>query len=404
MRWYQFVKLIYQIYGNKPDLKYIQSLGLLAIKIGQVHALRIDFLNEDTCQELSKLYRQADSLPAESIDKLLSSYVDSGWRDNFGSIEREPFASASVGQVHRGVLKNGDQVAIKIVKKDFVGDFRRDAERLLKFFRFILFFYPKLKKVADPIGIIEHIKEYTLEELDLRNEMKGQKVLKDIYEKNKGNYDLGHLKFLPYYPELSSEHVLVSKYLPEPTIDELLDKKTLKYDELLELFKIHGFFMFNIGTFHGDIHPGNIIIKNDDFIFIDNAALSHTGNRIRENLFLFFKHLSAYDYPACARSLNAMAEKGIGGEKYMDFEKKFGELYSDFKNATVTDVSLTRRMMETIKLGVNSGMVFEKGMFSIIKSLMYLDGMVLRCNPQAVLLKDMRQFISVMERSRSRNY
>jgi len=50
-------------------------------------------------------------------------------------------------------------------------------------------------------------------------------------------------------------------------------------------------------------------------------------------------------------------------------------------------------MMETIKLGVHSGMVFERGMFPIIKSLMYLDGMVLKCNPEAVLLKDMRRFI-----------
>lgn len=56
-------------------------------------------------------------------------------------------------------------------------------------------------------------------------------------------------------------------------------------------------------------------------------------------------------------------------------------------------MSLAKRMMEIIKLGVNSGMVFERGMYPIIKSLMYLDGMVLRCNPQAVLVRDMRKFI-----------
>jgi ubiquinone biosynthesis protein len=55
--------------------------------------------------------------------------------------------------------------------------------------------------------------------------------------------------------------------------------------------------------------------------------------------------------------------------------------------------------METIKLGVNSGMGFEKGMFSIIKSLMFLDGMVLRCNPNAVLLEDMRQFVSEFKKA-----
>jgi ubiquinone biosynthesis protein len=68
-------------------------------------------------------------------------------------------------------------------------------------------------------------------------------------------------------------------------------------------------------------------------------------------------------------------------------------LYADFKNTTVAQVSLTKKMMQTIRLGVLSGMQFEEGMFDIIKSLMYLDGMVLRVNPQAVLLKDMRRFI-----------
>jgi ubiquinone biosynthesis protein len=54
--------------------------------------------------------------------------------------------------------------------------------------------------------------------------------------------------------------------------------------------------------------------------------------------------------------------------------------------------------MQTIKLGVHSGMTFEKGIFAIIRSLMYLDGMVLRCKPDAVLLRDMRRFISEFEK------
>jgi ubiquinone biosynthesis protein len=58
-------------------------------------------------------------------------------------------------------------------------------------------------------------------------------------------------------------------------------------------------------------------------------------------------------------------------------------------------------MMRTIKLGVNSGMVFEKGIFAIIRSLMYLDGMVLRCNPDAVLVRDMHRFISEFQTAMS---
>jgi ubiquinone biosynthesis protein len=88
-----------------------------------------------------------------------------------------------------------------------------------------------------------------------------------------------------------------------------------------------------------------------------------------------------------------MAESGISGKAYDAYADKFLELYRDFADTTVSQVSLTRMMMNTIKLGVNSGMVFEKGMYPIIKSMMYLDGMVLKCKPDAVLMRDMRGFI-----------
>ena len=187
---------------------------------------------------------------------------------------------------------------------------------------------------------------------------------------------------------------MVTEFVEGETFDELLTKGALSCEDLLELFRIHGFFIFCIGTFHGDIHPGNIIRMPDGrFAFIDTGAISRVGATMRQGLFNFFDALSVYDYPACAHALNSMADKRIEGAAYERFEKQFLALYNDFTDANVSQVSLTRRMMETIKLGVNSGMVFERGMYPIIKSLMYLDGMVLRCNPQAVLVRDMRRFI-----------
>ena len=167
----------------------------------------------------------------------------------------------------------------------------------------------------------------------------------------------------------------------------------MPYDQLLELFHIHGFYMFVSGTFHGDIHPGNIIYKDGNIYFVDTSAISHTGPKIRRGLFDFFTGLAYWDYGECAACLNTMAETAIEGKKFEVFREKFITLYADFKESTVSQVSLTQKMMETIKLGVHSGMVFERGIFAIIKSLMYLDGMVLRCNPDAVLLRDMREFI-----------
>ena len=88
-----------------------------------------------------------------------------------------------------------------------------------------------------------------------------------------------------------------------------------------------------------------------------------------------------------------MSTQTLPVARLRQFEQDFFELYADFADATVSDVSLTTRMMQTIKLAVNAGMAFERNIFAIIRSLMYLDGMVLRCNPRAVLMRDMRPLL-----------
>ena len=221
--------------------------------------------------------------------------------------------------------------------------------------------------------------------------MAGQKTLQEIADSYSDRYDLSSLKFAQAYPELSSEGVLVSAFVEGETFDALLERGELSYDKLLELFGIHGLFLFGPGVFHGDIHPGNIMLRPDGKLcFLDTGAVSRVGKRIRRGLFRFFGALCDYDYPVCVARLNEMAESGIDGDRLKRFETRFVELYADFKGKSVSEVSLTRQMMESIKLAVNCGMVFEKGMFSIIKSMMYLDGMVLRCKPDADLILDMK--------------
>lgn len=400
MNAFNFLRLITTIYGKKlPDISFIESQGLLAVKIGQTYALRFDFLPERNCQHLSQLYRHTDSLPPASFKALLTTTVDEQWHGHFLSIDEKPLASASVGQVHQAILKTGEPVVIKLLKRDFLKTFTHDVQSLRSLLKIALFFYPKLARVADPMGILDTIEQGTIDELDLRKEAAGQAVLKKITEDAATRFNLSRLFFPHIFTEFSGERHMVTEFVAGETLDELLEKDKLPYDELLDLFHIHGFFIFCIGTFHGDIHPGNIIrTPEGKLAFIDTGAISCVGDTMRKGLFNFFDALSAYAYDDCAKSLNAMAEKQIDGVAFTRFKDAFTYLYKDFTNATVSQVSLTRRMMETIKLGVNSGMVFERGMYPIIKSLMYLDGMVLRCNPQAVLVRDMRKFIDEFKR------
>jgi ubiquinone biosynthesis protein len=399
MNWLSFIALMRDIYGPKlPDLDRLQARGLLAVKIGQTFALRIDFLGEDKCRHLAQLYRRTTPIPAEDVETLMNRYCPAGWREHFSSIERRPLAAASVGQVHRAILRDGQEVVVKVIKGDFKKRFTADVRRLKQLMRLATWAYPKLQRVADPVGILEHIEEYTLAELDLRNEAGHARVLRELQEQHQHWPMLAPLRFPRIYEELSGEQVLVTEYLHGRTFDELLDSGQLPYEELLKLFLIHGAYMFGLGVFHGDLHPGNILWQDGHIYFVDTGALSQVSDTFRQGLFAFFEALALEDYVAAACAIHRMSRRALPAARWEAYLRQFMDLYRDFSGKTVSEVSLTRQMMRTIQLAVHSGMEFERGMYPIIKSLMYLDGMVLKCNPKAVLMQDMRPHLATFKR------
>jgi ubiquinone biosynthesis protein len=169
-----------------------------------------------------------------------------------------------------------------------------------------------------------------------------------------------------------------------------LERNALEYEQLIELFRIQGFYMLHVGVFHGDLHPGNVIVNDDGYYFVDTASVASVGDGLRRGLFAFFVALSEYDYTSCARAMNEMSERPLEASRFDEFAGRLVRLYADFDGATVSEISLTRKMMQTIRLAVECGMSFERSLFGVIRSLMYLDGMVLRCKPDAVLVRDMR--------------
>ena len=98
MRLGTLLRFARELKGKKPvDIDKIQSMGLLAVKLGQICALRPDLLEPDRCIQLQELYSRAPSIPAENFDRLLDKYTDSSFRSNFKHIDSTPFAAASIG-------------------------------------------------------------------------------------------------------------------------------------------------------------------------------------------------------------------------------------------------------------------------------------------------------------------
>ena len=111
MKLLTFLRLMREIRKKgKTDIEKIQRMGLLAVKLSQIFALRPDLLSPEKCKELQGLYQKASSIPPEDSMKILKDKAPDGFFENVLEMEPNPFAAASIGQVHRAKLKDGTRL------------------------------------------------------------------------------------------------------------------------------------------------------------------------------------------------------------------------------------------------------------------------------------------------------
>ena len=392
MRLLKFALFMRQVTRKSPaNLDWIQKQGLLAVKLAQIFALRPDIISLDKCKQLQTLYSSASTIPTENVFKILKEKAPDSYHENISWFDVEPLAAASVGQVHKAKLKTGEKVVVKVIKEDHERKFKRDVKRMTRWLKLAMILSPKLRRVGNPIALLEHVQDYTLRELDLRNEIIGASKLNAIREELSGDFPMKRLRFPKYYPELSNRHVLVSELIDGQTLEQGIIKSNLAWEDLLELFRIHGAFMFGVGTFHGDLHPGNCILdKQGNFVFIDNGAICEAPRKVSNSLFNFFYHLSSNDKDLAFEALISLAERRPRSVKVEEFKKDMHEIYKDFENLSVGQQSLTEVMMKTVRSAVeNAGADYGEEGFPIIRSLMYMDGLVIRTYPEVKLISEM---------------
>lgn len=377
----------------KVDAGRISGMGLLAVKIAQIYALRPDLLEESKCIELSRLLEKAESLSGQEFDSRWKQVASARLADSLDRFDRKPIASASLGQVHRGVLKDGSVVALKILKRDLRDDFLNDVSHMRKWLTWALRFYPKLRRLADPMDALDAVERQTLCEMDLTAEIRGAARLRTLADEAVAQ--LAHLKMLhfpSYHSALGDERLLVSGFVEGRTLASWLESGELDYQAILDLFRIHGYYLFVRGEFHGDLHPGNVILHEGRFWFLDNANIETVPRDFAAGLFRMMVLLGQGDLARAADALAGVSLQSLSASRHAAFRSSFISLYQDFTNRPTGEISLTRQMMHTIRMAVNCGMTFPRGAFPLIKSLMYLDGMVIKAAPQAKLLRDVAKF------------
>ena len=390
------IRLFHAILSKRAnvDTNAIQSMGLLAVKVAQNYALRPDLVGESKARALSKLLHKTKPLTNQEFEKRWKALAPGSLIENLDWLNPEPIASASLAQVHEGRLRDGTRVAIKIAREEYRTRFMSDLRRLKRFFRIALWFRPALRKVANPMDAIETVERQALVELNFLSEASGGRRLSAIAES--GSQQLPHLKKLRIprvFDRYSHDRLLVSEFVDGPTLADQFDSGEVSYDALLLLFRIQGYFLFVKGEFHGDLHPGNIVWKNDHFWFLDNGWIETVPPRFSHGLFEMLAELARGNINDAADRLISLSTSPLDEQSRDRLAREFATIHHDSAERPVGEISLTKRMMRTVKLAVECGLTFPSNAFPVVKCLMYLDGMVLKCAPEAKLLKDVSRFV-----------
>ncbi|MGW8195024.1 MAG: ABC1 kinase family protein, partial [Desulforhopalus sp.] len=230
----------------------LEELGPSFIKLGQLMSVRADVFPPEYTEEFKKLQDSVPPLPFASIRAVIEAALDSPIADIFSEFSTEALAAASVAQVHEARLKNGDRVAVKVVRPGIERKIREDIYLML-------FFAEKLEKLfefARIIGAVNLVKEFErtiFRELDMFIE--GGNI-----EKFAANFEGSEEIYTArVYWEHTVKSILVMEYIDGIKMDQVERIRAAGIDpKEIAMIGLRSFSrqLMDFGFFHADPHPG----------------------------------------------------------------------------------------------------------------------------------------------------
>jgi len=249
--------------------KALEDLGPIFVKFGQVLSTRRDLMPMDIADELAKLQDRVPPFDSDLAIAQITKSLGAHPNDLFADFERIPVASASIAQVHFATLKNGKQVAVKVLRPGMKKSIDEDVALMHIAAGLIECLWADGKRLK-PKEVVAEFDKYLHDELDLMREAANGSQLRR-------NFAHSHLLAVPeMYWEYCSSSVIVMERMrgiPVSQIDRLqaegIDLKKLSRDGV-EIFFTQ---VFRDGFFHADMHPGNVLVSIEPATFGQYIAL-----------------------------------------------------------------------------------------------------------------------------------
>ena len=361
----------------------LEEMGPAYVKFGQMLSNRNDILPEEMISELQKLQ---DKVEIQEVDirKKLAEELNIIPEEYFQSIDEEPMASASIGQVFRAVLKNGEKVVLK-VRRDNIDTIVETDLVIMKDMAKFLEKYDVNAKNINLLYIVETFENMLKKELSLTNERKNMERFENNFKGNE------HIHVPVVYKELSNNRILCMEFIEgiKITDKEKLEEAGFNPKEIASLgLELYIKQVMKYGFFHADPHPGNIFLgKDGKVIFIDFGAMGTLYPyeiELLEELTLNFLQKDVKKMIATIKEL--ALDYNISDEKRL--ERGFYDILSMVDGTSLEEINLVE-IMERVKTLLSQNQVLlSEDVYLLVKGIGQIEGIGRHLNPQLNIMQE----------------
>lgn len=351
----------------------LEDLGPSFVKIGQTLSTRSEILPQAYCDELSKLQAECEPLPF--ADMLAALDAEYGPRRSaiFAEIDPTPLGSASLAQVHRACLSTGEQVAVKIQRPgvkatmaldiDIMRMLARQASRVMKDDQFV-----------DLREVVEEMWRTFLEETDFRREAEN---LEEFARLNEKCVFIGS----PHvYSELCTEYVLVMEYVEGIPINQRERLLSAGYDleEIgVKLLDNYATQVLDHGFFHADPHPGNLIIRGGQIVYIDLGIMGRLSDRDRAGFSSIIKAVGNRDAAELKEALIRFAvQKDNSAIDHTRFLADLDGLLADYGSVDISQIDVGSMLNDIMALTRSCRVMLPSSVTNVARGLVTVEGTV----------------------------
>jgi ubiquinone biosynthesis protein len=383
----------------------ILRLQGLFIKVGQLLSIMANFLPAEFRAELEGLQDRVPPRPFQEIAERLQKELGARMA-RIGSLEREPMASASLGQVHAARLVDGRRVALKVQHRDIDRIVRLDLAIIRRILGIVQWFVP----VQGLDAYYHQVKALLSQELDFALEA-------DNIERIAKNFAGDERVVFPEpVRELCTERVLTTTYVEGVKVSDVTALSALgvdKRDVAERLVRLYCQMIFVDGVYHADPHPGNVLVREDGaIVLLDFGAVAELSTQMRQGIPEFLEGVLRRDTDRLVKSLRKMgfisrtSDETVSEKIIEFFHRRFQEeVRLDSFNLKDIRIDPQRGLENLLDLRrMNIGLRDLSGAFHIPKDWVLLERTLLllygccslldpELNPVAIIQPYLRDFV-----------